>query len=379
VPPGDLSVFLPFTVPAGNPNNTLYKQFRLIGVDLNTTPLDALPNLSTDQITQIASLLGLTVNPFFGAQPIVIDEDFKNPRATQVGFGVERELVRDFTAGADFTYVKTDFLQRNAELNIGIPAPVPGDPALRPVYPGVRPLTSLGSVQVRESTARSEYTALALTSRLRKAWGLVSANYVLSKSMSDDDNERDSGGVAYEDYYNLDPEWGPSRLDRRHQFNGFVVFNLPYNVDLSSGFRFLSGLPIDATMGRDANNSRGGADRPYSAPGVPFERNSFRNEPFKEVNVRAQWGLDFAGGKRMLVTADLFNLFNWDNIQLSGTAVTNYCAGSAPADCGFGAPTNPNFLSLVNNTPGSPTQGQLIQTNNPGAPRQVQVGVRFEF
>ena len=379
VPPGDLSVFLPFTVPAGHPNNTLYRQFRLIGIDLNATPLDALPNLTTDQITEIASRLGLTVNPFFGAQPIVIDEDFKNPRATQVGFGVERELVPDLTAGADFTYVKTDFLQRNAELNIGIPAPVPGDPAQRPVYPGVRPLTSLGSVQVRESTARSEYTALALTSRLRKAWGLVSANYVLSKSMSDDDNERDSGGVAYEDYYNLDPEWGPARLDRRHQFNGFVVFNLPYNLDLSSGFRFLSGVPIDATMGRDANNSRGGADRPYSAPGVPFERNSFRNEPFKEVNVRAQWGLDFAGGKRMLVTADLFNLFNWDNIQLSGTAVTNYCAGSAPADCGFGAPTNPNFLSLVNNTPGSPTEGQLIQTNNPGAPRQVQIGVRFEF
>ena len=27
----------------------------------------------------------------------------------------------------------------------------------------------------------------------------------------------------------------------------------PYDIDASSGFRFLSGLPIDATMGRDAN------------------------------------------------------------------------------------------------------------------------------
>ena len=47
----------------------------------------------------------------------------------------------------------------------------------------------------------------------------------------------------------------------------------------------------------------------------------------------------------MMVTADFFNIFNWENIQLAGTAVTNYCAGTAPADCGFGAPTNPNFLS----------------------------------
>ena len=81
----------------------------------------------------------------------------------------------------------------------------------------------------------------------------------------------------------------------------------------------------------------------------------------------------------MMVTADFFNIFNWENIQLAGTAVTNYCAGTAPADCGFGAPTNPNFLSLTDQNPTSATFGQLIRTNNPGAPRQVQLGVRFEF
>ena len=73
-------------------------------------------------------------------------------------------------------------------------------------------------------------------------------------------------------------------------------------------------------------------------------------------------------------------MFNWDNIQLAGVnAVTNYCAGTAPADCGFGGPTNPNFLSLIDNIPASSTFGQLIRTNNPGAPRQMQLGVRFMF
>ena len=93
VPPGDLSVQLPFTVPAGNPNNTLYRQLLLIGINLNNTPLDQLPTLTTDQITQIGAALGLTVNPFLRAQPILVDEDYKNPRATQVGFGVEREFL----------------------------------------------------------------------------------------------------------------------------------------------------------------------------------------------------------------------------------------------------------------------------------------------
>lgn len=380
VPAGDLSVQLPFPVSAGSPHNTLYKQFLLIGVDLNKTPLDNLPVITPEQISQIASALGLNPNPYNGAQPLAVDPDFRNPRATQAGAGVERELLPGFNAGAELTYVKTDFLQRNRELNLAIPAPRPTDVAQRPMFPSARPLAALGSVQVRESTARSEYTALALTSRVRKTWGLLSVNYVLSKSMSDDDNERDSGGAAYENTYNLASEWGPARLDRTHQFNGYAIAYLPYNFDVSTGFRFLSGRPIDAAMGRDANGDRvnstgvnGSTDRPYSAPGVPFQRNAFRNEPFKDVNFRVQWGLDFAGGKKMLVTAELFNVFGWDNIELAGSTVQNYCAGTSPDDCGFNGPTNPNFLSLTD------TSGNLIRNNNPGAPRQVQVGVRFQF
>ena len=49
LPPGDLSIQLPFTVPAGNPNNTLYKQLLLIGIDLNQTPLGQLPVLTVDR------------------------------------------------------------------------------------------------------------------------------------------------------------------------------------------------------------------------------------------------------------------------------------------------------------------------------------------
>jgi len=379
IPPGDLSVQLPFTPPAGNPNNTLYKQMALIGIDLNRFALNNLPILTTDQITQIASALGLTVNPYFGAQPISVDQDYKNPRAWQGGLGVEREVLQGMTLAADFTYVKTEHLQRNRELNLGVPEIRPTDPARRPIFPAVRPNANLGSVQLREASAESEFTALTLSNRYRRRWGIISANYVLSKSRSDDDNERDAGGVQFENTYDLSPEWGPARLDRRHQFNGYVIFFLPYGFDVSSGFRFLSAVPIDASFGRDINNSRGGPDRPYSAPGVPFQRNAFRNEPFKDVNFRLQWGYGMGGTRKLLLTAEFFNIFNWDNIQLTGTAVTNYCAGTAPDDCGFGAPTNPNFLSLTDNTPGSATFGQLLRTNNPGAPRQVQLGVRFTF
>ncbi len=378
VPPGDVSVRLPFIV-AGNPNDTLYEQLLLIGIDLNRTPLNQLPQLTSAQISQIFTALGQSPNPYLGVQVIGVDEDFKNPRAVQGGLGVEREIVRNLTMAADFTYVKTDRLERNRELNLGVPAPRATDPARRPVYPTGRPLPALGSVQLRESSASSDYKALALSTRLNRTWASLGANYVLSKSMSDDDNERDAGGVGYENGFNLEPEWSPARLDRRHQFNGHAVFMMPYGFDAATGFKFLSGVPIDAAFGRDINASLGGPDRPYSAAGQPFLRNAYRNDPIKEVNLKFQWGPNLTSGKRILVTAEIFNVFNWNNIQLFGSAVTNYCAGTAPDDCGFSAPTNPNFLSLTDNVAGSPTFGQLIQTNNPGAPRQVQLGVRFEF
>jgi hypothetical protein len=371
-PPGNLTVTLPYQVPVGNPNDTLYEQLALIGINLNATPLSSLPQLTLDQLTAIANRLGITANPYLGVNVMAVDSDFRNPRATQVGGGVEREVMPNLSVGADVVYVKTDFLQRNRDLNIGVPTPRPTDPAQRPIFPA-RPLSTLNQVQIRESSASSEYTAMTLSSRLRRNWALLNINYVLSRSMSDDDNERDSAGVQYENTFNLDPEWGPARLDRRHQFNGYAVFFLPFDVDLSTGFRFLSGLPIDAAIGRDINNSLGGTDRPYSAPGVPFERHGFRDESFKEVNFRAQWGPRFGTDNRVLVTFDVFNVFDADNIRLSGATVTNYCAGTAPDDCGFGPPTNPNFLQVKD------ASGNYITTNIPGAPRQVQLGLRFEF
>lgn len=391
-PPGDLSTQLPLRPAAGNPNTTIYRQFLLIGIDLNRTPLNALPTLTPDQITAIARALDLTLDPFAGAQPISIDNDFKNPRAYQAGLGFERQLARGFTVGVDGTIVKTEHLQRNRELNLPAPVIRPNDPAQRPFFgltstPATpRPITSLGSIQVRESTARSLYKALTLSTKLQRTWGQANLFYVLSDSKSDDDNERDAGGPSYENTFNLDPEYGPARLDRRHYFNGSVVFFLPHGFDLSSGFRFLSGRPLDAGVGFDANGDRvtsgsfsAPTDRPFKAPGVPFTRNAFRNQPLKFVNVRVQKSFKIDDHRKVTLSAEAFNVFNWENIELNGSAVTNYCASPAPLDCGFGPPTNPNFLQLRDQDPRSSRQGQLLLNNTPGEPRQIQLGVRLQF
>ena len=108
--------------------------------------------------------------------------------------------------------MKTERLQRNRELNLPVPTARANDPAQRPFF-GLttgtpRPLTALGSVQVRESTASSKYQALTFSTKLQKKRLTANVYYVLSKSESDDDNERDSGGPGAENTFNLDARVG---------------------------------------------------------------------------------------------------------------------------------------------------------------------------
>src|SRR5262249_62048091 len=102
-PAGDLAISLPLPVPAGNTNNTVYKQLKLIGIDLNNFPLNKLPIVTAEQVQSIAAALGLSgFSPFTGTQPILMETKFKNPRSYQMGIGIERQLSKGLTLGADF-------------------------------------------------------------------------------------------------------------------------------------------------------------------------------------------------------------------------------------------------------------------------------------
>jgi Carboxypeptidase regulatory-like domain/TonB dependent receptor len=399
-PPGNLAVTLPFAIPSSNPNascNTVYCQFLRIGINLNNTPLDALPNLSTEQINQIAASLGLSVDPNRGAQPQFIAGDFRNPKSAQAGFGVEHEVFNGVVLGADFTYVNTVYLQRNRDINLPAPIllPVERDPAQRPFFglnglpasgglaaipSRARPIPTLGQVQVRESTARSLYRALTLRTVVRRGWGTINAFYTLSKSLSDDDNERSSGGSSLENVFDLRSEYADSDLDRRHQFVASPLFYLPYGFEFSSAIRLRSGRPIDATLGSDINQSGGfGRDRPFSAAGVPFRRNAFRNLGSKDVDVRLQKRFDLGEDARLILSAEIFNIFGIDNIELTGSTVTNFCATTNDFSCGLNGATNVNFLQVRDQNPTSARFGEFLLNNNAGAPRQVQFGARFQF
>ena len=418
-PAGDLSVTLPFALPtnftptAGCANrgacDSLFEQLSLIGYNFNQTR-----PLSVNDITGIAQRLGLAFNPQLlpGISPTAFANDYKNPKSFQVGGGVEHELFGGWSVGADFSLVNTVYLQRNRELNLPAPISFPlanGDPSLRPFF-GVagsltinrpeggtlaftqrlRPLqdptlpTQLNSLALRESTARSLYRSFVARTNLRRKWGQFSAFYTLSSNYSDDDNERDAGGFNFQNTFDLAPEYGYSNLDQRHQFLANAVVFLPLGFEVSGSARFTSARPLNTTVGTDVNQDGVNNDRPYSAPGVSFKRNAFRNRPFSNIDFRAQKRFSFTESKNLVISAEFFNLLNFSNIQFAGTAVTNYCTGvnvasRAGLDCGFSGPTNVNFRSLTEKNPSSTRFGQLLLNNSPGQIFQMQLGARFQF
>ncbi len=412
-PPGDLSVTLPFALPANRaataacPNNaacdSLYEQLRLIGYNFGS-----LRPLSPTDIANIAQLAGVAFNSQLlpGISPITLANDYKNPKSFQASGGVEHELFNGFSLGVDVNYVNSVYLQRNRQLNLPAPIafPVAGrDPAGRPFFgvlgnltftlPGggtqtfiqrPRPLTQLTNLALRESTARSVYRAAVVRANLRRKWGQFSAFYTLSDNRSDDDNERDAGGFVYENTYNLRPEFYYSNLDQRHQFLANAVFFLPWGFEVSASTRMTSAHPLNVAVGTDLNQDGVNNDRPYERLGVPFKRNQFRNRSFKTVDARVQKRFKFTETANLAISAEFFNLFNFSNLQFAGTQVTNYCSGVnlntlAGLNCGFGGPTNINFRSLVENSPTSPRVGKLLLNNTPGAVFQVQLGARFQF
>ncbi len=366
--------------------NTVYRQFAILGINLNSAQLSQLPTLTPAQLAQIASAIrGATTNPptnlgvFQNANVIGIAPNFKNPRSFQFGGGVEHQLAEGLVIGLDYAHVNTVYLQRNRDINLPAPTGIEPQTGRVIVNRANRPIPSLGTIQIRESSARSLYRGLTFRVNVNKSWGRINAFYTLSKNTSDDDNERDSGGVLYSNPYDLTGEYGPARLDRRHQFVANPVFFLPYGFEVASAIRLRSGVPVNTTVGTDINQDGNNTERPILVPGYEIPRNYFVNRPIYDVDLRIQKGFSFGERRRLIFSTEFFNVFNLSNVQLSAFASTNYCATSN-ARCGLDGITNPNFLQVREQRANNALFGQIIVANNPGSQVfQMQLGARFQF
>ncbi|MFL6207764.1 MAG: carboxypeptidase regulatory-like domain-containing protein [Pyrinomonadaceae bacterium] len=420
-PPGDVSAQLPSTgLPASL--NTVYKQFLSIGINLNNFPLNALPTLTLDQFNQInaniAAAGGTLASPLTGLQVVAGSEHLRNPRSTQFGAGVEREVARGLTVGANFDYVNTVHLNFNRDYDLPAPIVRTGDLSQRPFFGVVsstvigaqnRPIAALGNtgyVQVRDASARSLYRGLTFRGQLRRKFGQFDAFYTLAKNLDSDSTERNATFATYENPFNLKPEYNFASLDRRHTFAFNTVIHAPFDFEVAVNSRYLSGAPIDVSVSSivapagalnadgtvmtsaqyaalvtlqgsttgDLNQDTTFPDRPFIAPGVSSKRNSYRNLPQRFTDLRIQRNFRFKERFELSPSFEMFNVFNFKNLQFASTTATNYGNPGINEKTGaFLAPSNPSFLQLRD------AAGNLRNTNGAATPTQIQLGLRLKF
>ncbi len=243
----------------------------------------------------------------------VFSKDYANPRIYSTNFTFEQQFGENWVAYTDFTWSKGVHLTRFLNPNVGPTAviPVNGDTAS---YTGASPFPNLGAVTVVSSSAKSLYRGgtFGVRHRLSNHFQL-DANYVLSKDMDDDSNERDPFTFRYFNLFNLGADYSLSDRDIRHKFNLSLVGDLPKGFEVSARIQARSAQPItDNPLGTGTgapcseNNSR-----TRVVNGIDCGRNHLRKD---NAYFSFDWRLSrpFKFGERysLTPTLEMFNTFN---------------------------------------------------------------------
>jgi hypothetical protein len=310
--------------------------------------------------------------------------------------GVQRQLPGRFgldaayvgNRGANFAYFRNI---NQLPLGFTLANPPPNN-----TPDAIRPYRGYGAVNMIDFGARSEYHALQ--ARLARRFSerfTASVGYTLARAQ--DHVDTDNTTIGY--YLDLDREWGPSGLDRRHQVTIDYVCHLP-NVGtkwLGNGIgralldgwqvagisRFWSGMPLTVTSNGNPGTTGGGVRADYIG-GDLYPADQTRLEWFNPLAFGRpadgtlgstpkgflrgpginQWDISIFKNARMgdRVTVQFrlesFNTFNRQQFNGVNTAVNVANAGQPVTEA---------------------TRGSLGQVTSFRDPRQIQAGLKIYF
>jgi hypothetical protein len=322
-------------------------------------------------------------------------DDFKTPRTQQWNVGMQRQL---YSRGViEVAYVGThgDHLIRPIDINYPQPADVlrVGSASVNLV----RPYAGYGVINVRETTARSNYSGL-LTSFRHEAGGAgsLTINYTLSRNQTDATNDRDGTDLP-QNPLDLAAEYADARTDRRHILTANYVYMLPFFKDSANGllravlgeWQFAgittinSGQPVPFISESTNTFLRGNRANLVGDPGAgeqtanlywfnPLayapaadgtfgnsQRAEFRQPGRNQTDLALSKNWSFNRTQRIQFRADLINAFN--HTQWTGTPT----AGGLDNSC---------TVSLTTCNPSTDTFGQILSAR---APREIQLGLKF--
>jgi hypothetical protein len=288
---------------------------------------------------------------------IQASSDLDMPRVHQASIGYDRQLTPNVMLQTSFQVLRGENLMRSRNIN----APVNG----------VRPNPAFGDITQFESTGRSASNRLTIGTRVRLPLSttqqpvMFNVNYTLGSEK----NHADSATSLPSDSLNPDLDWGPSRQDVRHrvQFQTQVplLFGIRSNVNLNVS----SGVPYNMTTGFDDNDDGVFNDRPEGV-----SRNSLRGD--------MTWNLNLNLSRRFAIGGP--------RTAAGGQQLGQ--GGFGGPGRGQGGPGNSRYSvelfaqaqNVLNHVTHTGYTGNLSSrffgtATSVGAPRDVNVGLRFSF
>jgi hypothetical protein len=258
----------------------------------------------------------------------VFDRNYRNPRIYTTNVTYEQQLLPNFVGYIDFTMSKGVYLTRFFNASNGSPptaVPANGNSVIYlgpSPFAGNGPLPLLGEVMVTSSTAKSLYRGATIGARKRFSSGFqLEANYIYSKDMDNDSNERDPFTDRTFNRFNSDLDYSLSDRDIKHKFNFFTYAELPKAIQVNLRIQARSAQPITVNpLGSDGLGTPAGPACSETnsltrvVDGIDCGRNHLRkNNEFFSFDWRVLRPFKFGDRYALVPMLEMFNTFNNDN------------------------------------------------------------------
>jgi len=260
--------------------------------------------------------------------PILIKHDMKTPHSIQGSFGIGHQFTSEWGLNVDYVKQHLDnlYVQRNPNY------------LDKAVTPNKRALTSAyGDIVLWDDIGHSDFDAFLLQSTWQRRQTRLNLAYTLGWYRGNFDTPA-LPNFAYRFLFNDQRTSG----DERHRVVLSEVTPIPFGFMLSSITTIASPHPYVTIDGRDINldniTSDDYVNGSLTASGTrtAMPANSFANW-YRTVDVRLSRPLFSQNGKKISLSAEVFNLFNWNNNLAYGG--TQFDATGKPVAT-FGIPTS---------------------------------------
>jgi Carboxypeptidase regulatory-like domain len=327
------------------------------------------------------------------------DPVFKHPTSYMWSVGVQREVPWGFTVDATYVGRRGLYLQRERNINQPEAGTLQRNPGVN--IAALRPYTGYGALRLSENAGASKHHSLQLTADRRYINSLkIGVAYTLSKT---EDNGSDKRNVVWNTYDDT-LFWGPANFDRRHNFNIYYIYDVPFwreqNTLLKnilggwqiSGATFMrSGRPVSVVR---TNLDTAGVGDPgfgqpvnvagdiYAGANRQFSNGSDQNFWFNRDAFSLPAAGTFGNAPRNLIYnpgEQQWDIALFKNVNLGGTKRAQFRAEF------FNFPNHPNWGSVQTGTLNGdiliadPSSGTFGRITSKTGQRDIQLSVRFIF